>query len=75
MPSAKGVSMKPMVWDDRGNESQLDYTRMMKIVLSHGFNGYVGIEHGTEGREWESIEEIRVNLDQVRRTLANEKKV
>ncbi|WP_075349256.1 TIM barrel protein [Algoriphagus marinus] len=73
MPYAKGVSLKPTVWDDRGNETQLDYTRMMKIVLSHGFNGYVGIEHGTDGREWESIEEIRVNLDTVRRTLANEK--
>jgi len=72
MPYAKGVSLKPTVWDDRGNETQLDYTRMMKIVLSHGFNGYVGIEHGTEGREWESIEEIRVNLNTVRRTLANE---
>lgn len=75
MPYAKGVSLKPTVWDDRGNETQLDYTRMMKIVLSHGFNGYVGIEHGEKEREWESIEEIRVNLDQVRRTLANEKKV
>jgi sugar phosphate isomerase/epimerase len=74
MPYAKGVSLKPTVWDDRGNETQLDYTRMMKIVLSHGFNGYVGIEHGADGREWESIEEIRVNLDQVRRTLTNEKK-
>ncbi|MDG1279021.1 MAG: TIM barrel protein [Algoriphagus sp.] len=74
MPYAKGVSLKPTVWDDRGNETQLDYTRMMKIVLSHSFNGYVGIEHGTDGREWESIEEIRVNLDQVRRTLTNEKK-
>jgi sugar phosphate isomerase/epimerase len=75
MPYAKGVSLKPTVWDDRGNETQLDYTRMMKIVLSHGFNGYVGIEHGTDGREWESIEEIRVNLNTIRRTLTNEKKV
>lgn len=75
MPYAKGVSLKPTVWDDRGNETQLDYSRMMKIVLSHGFNGYVGIEHGTDGREWESIEEIRVNLNTIRRTLTNEKKV
>ena len=74
MPSAKGVSLKPMVWNDQGNETQLDYTRMMKIVLGHGFKGYVGIEHGTEGREWESIKEIRSNLEIVRRTLANEKK-
>jgi len=39
-----------------------------------GFDGYVGIEHDTEGRKWESIEEIRVNLDTIRRTLANERK-
>lgn len=72
MPYAKGVSLKPMVWDDRGNESRLDYERMMKIVLSHGFNGYVGIEHGEPNREWEGIEDIRTNLDTIRRTLANQ---
>ncbi|GAB3232539.1 hypothetical protein GCM10027454_36340 [Algoriphagus aestuariicola] len=71
MPSAKGVSLKPTVWDDHGKEHPLDYERMMKIVMAHNFHGYVGIEHGTEGREWESIEEIRVNLDMIRRTLQN----
>jgi len=71
MPYAKGVSMKPVVWDDSGNEHPLDYERMMKIVLAHDYHGYVGIEHGAEGREWESIKEIWVNLDQIRRTLAN----
>ncbi len=69
MPFAKGVSMKPTVWDDQGKEHPLDYVRMMKVVQAHGFHGYVGIEHGTEGREWESIEDIRVKLDQIRRTL------
>ena len=44
---------------------------MMKIVLAHNYHGYVGIEHGERGREWETIEEVRVNLDQVRRTLEN----
>ncbi|MCS5491394.1 sugar phosphate isomerase/epimerase family protein [Algoriphagus limi] len=72
MPYAKGVSLKPTVWNDQGEEHPLDYTRMMKIVLAHDYHGYVGIEHGAEGREWESIEEIRVNLDMVRRTLENE---
>ncbi len=71
MPSAKGVSLKPTVWDDHGKEHPLDYERMMKIVMAHNFHGYVGIEHGAEGREWESIEEIRVNLDMIRRTLQN----
>lgn len=71
MPKAKGVSLKPKVWDDFGKEHPLDYERMMKIVVGHKFNGYVGIEHGAPDREWESIEEIRVNLDMIRRTLSN----
>lgn len=69
MPRAKGVSLKPTVWDDMGNEHSLDYSKMMKQVLAHDFHGYVGIEHGEDGREWESIEEIRIELEDVRRTL------
>lgn len=70
MPYAKGVSLKPVVWDNNGNTYDLDYERMMNIVLSHGFHGYVGIEHGTRGREWESIVEIRDTLIEVRNSLA-----
>lgn len=71
MKYAKGVSLKPTVWDDYGKEHQLDYERMMKIVVAHGFKGYVGIEHGEKDREWDSIDEIRANLDTIRRTLEN----
>jgi L-ribulose-5-phosphate 3-epimerase len=70
MPKAKGVSLKPVVWDDYGNRHDLDYLRMMKIVLEHGYHGYVGIEHGERGREWESIAEIRDILTEVRGLLA-----
>lgn len=69
MPRAKGVSLKPTVWDDKGNEHPLDYSKMMKLVLAHDFHEYVGIEHGEEGREWESIEEIRKQLEEVRTAL------
>tara|TARA_R110002049_G_scaffold24051_6_gene85477 strand:- start:14147 stop:15088 length:942 start_codon:yes stop_codon:yes gene_type:complete len=69
MPRAKGVSLKPTVWDDQGNEHPLDYPKMMKLVLAHDFHEYVGIEHGEAGREWESIKEIRQELEAVRRTL------
>ncbi|MDR7132321.1 sugar phosphate isomerase/epimerase [Algoriphagus sp. 4150] len=72
MPKAKGVSLKPTVWDDMGNESPLDYSKMMKLVLAHDFHEYVGIEHGEEGREWESIEEIRIELENVRSALSKE---
>lgn len=70
MPQAKGVSLKPKVWDANGNEFPLDYSKMMKLVLAHDFHEYVGIEHGEEGREWESIKEIRTELEKVRDQLA-----
>ncbi len=69
MPRAKGVSLKPTVWDNQGNEHLLDYPKMMKLVLAHDFHEYVGIEHGEEGREWASIKEIKIELEDVRRTL------
>ena len=46
MPFAKGVSVKPMVYDAHGVRSDIDYDRMMRIVLDAGFRGYCGIEHG-----------------------------
>ncbi len=46
MPWAKGVSVKDTVWDDQGRQSQLDFARMLKIVLDAGYHGYCGIEFG-----------------------------
>jgi sugar phosphate isomerase/epimerase len=63
MPMAKGVSLKPTVFDDKGNQFPLDYEKMMQVVLSHGYHGHVGIEHGDKDREWESIVEIREKLE------------
>ncbi len=69
MPLAKGVSLKPVVWDDMGNQFPVDYERMMKIILLHDYHGYVGIEHGEKDREWESIVDIRKTLEKVREEL------
>lgn len=44
MPYAKAVSAKSHVFDDQGNESEIDYLRMMKIVLAAGYHGHLGIE-------------------------------
>jgi len=49
MPFAKGVSAKSNVFDAEGNEANMDYYRIMKIVQAAGFKGYVGVEY--EGRE------------------------
>ena len=69
MPLAKGVSVKPTVWDFKGNQSPLDYPRMMKIVVEAGYHGYCGIEHGASGRELESIREVREQLEKAREQL------
>ena len=72
MPLAKGVSVKPVVWDDKGNNFDLDYERMMRIVLDAGYRGYCGIEHGEKDREWEAIGEVKDKLIAVRDTLTSE---
>ncbi len=71
MPFAKAVSAKSHNFDENGNETKTDYTRMMKIVLSHGYNGYVGIEYeGREKPEMEGIELTKQLLLKVRQQLS-----
>ena len=57
MPFAKGVSAKSHDFDAQGNETEIDYGRMMKIVLDEAhFSGYLGIEfEGDKLREYEGI--------------------
>ncbi|MEM8765421.1 MAG: TIM barrel protein [Bacteroidota bacterium] len=49
MPYAKAVSAKSHDFDGEGNEIHTDYTKMMDIVLSAGYKGFVGVEY--EGKE------------------------
>lgn len=70
MPLAKGVSVKPTVWDFKGNSSPIDLPRMMKIVVDAGYHGYCGIEHGPAGRELEAIRELREQLEAARDQLS-----
>ena len=66
MPLAKGVSVKPRVWDFQGNSSDIDLLKMMKIVVDAGYRGHVGIEHGPEGKELEGVRQLREELEKVR---------
>ncbi len=66
MPYAKGVSAKTHVFDENGNEAEMDYARIMKIVKDAGFKGNVGIEYeGTELSEDEGIKATKALLDKV----------
>jgi len=49
MPFAKGVSAKSYRFDESGQETTIDYGKMLKIVKEAGFTGYIGIEY--EGSE------------------------
>ncbi|QDV70266.1 Xylose isomerase-like TIM barrel [Rosistilla carotiformis] len=56
MPYAKAVSAKAHKFDDQGNEANLDYARLMEIVLATGYDGWVGIEwEGGTPDEYEGI--------------------
>ena len=56
MPYAKGVSAKSHVFDANGNERNIDYDKMMKIVKDAKYKGFVGIEY--EGSELSEIDGI-----------------
>ena len=45
MPTAKAVSAKSYDFDDQGNETKIDFPRMIKIVLEANYHGWVGIEY------------------------------
>jgi L-ribulose-5-phosphate 3-epimerase len=74
MPFAKGVSAKSHAFDAEGNETKSDYRRLMKIVLDHGYHGYVGIEWEGEKPEdeREGVMLTKRLLERVREELSKE---
>lgn len=71
MPYAKGVSAKSYSFDANGNETTIDYRRMVKIVVDAGYHGYLGIEY--EGDKMSDIEGIRATkklLETIRNEMA-----
>jgi L-ribulose-5-phosphate 3-epimerase len=73
MPFAKAVSAKSYDFDEEGNETKIDYPRMMKIVTSAGYNGWVGIEYeGNRLDEYAGIRATRDLLLRIRREMAGQ---
>jgi len=62
MPYAKGVSAKSYDFDTTGRESNLDFSRILKIVTDSGYHGHVGIEY--EGSKLSEPEGIMVSFRQ-----------
>jgi sugar phosphate isomerase/epimerase len=56
MPMAKAVSAKSYNFDENGNDTKIDYKRMLKIVKDAGYTGFIGVEYeGDEKPEEEGI--------------------
>jgi sugar phosphate isomerase/epimerase len=70
MPFAKAVSAKSYDFGAKGDETKIDYRRMMKIVLDAKYRGWVGIEYeGNTLPEPEGIAATKKLLEQVREEM------
>jgi len=73
MPFAKAVSAKTYAFDEAGNETTINYPRMMKIVLDANYHGYVGIEYeGSKHPPREGIKLTKALLERIREDLSTE---
>ncbi len=66
MPFARGVSAKSYDFDEKGNETKIDFNKMLKLVLAAKYNGWVGIEYeGSRLSEPEGIKATKKLLEQI----------
>ena len=63
---AFGVSAKSYDFDEEGNETTLDYNRLIKIVKDAGYKGFVGVEYeGSRLSEKEGIIATKTLLEKI----------
>jgi sugar phosphate isomerase/epimerase len=68
MPYAKGVSGKTHDFDAQGNETQIDYAKMMKIIADSKYSGYIDVEY--EGNILSEDEGIKASIALVKKVIA-----
>ncbi len=70
LPYAQGVSAKSYAFDEEGNETTIDFQRMIDMVHKSGFTGYVGVEYeGSELSEPEGIRATKALLEKCFKNL------
>jgi len=63
---ARGVSAKAGRFDNEGNETRIDFFKMMRIVRDSEYSGFIGIESGSrQFSEMEAIEKTKKLLERV----------
>lgn len=71
LPFAKGVSAKSYAFGADGDETTIDYRRMLKLVVAAGYRGHIGIEYeGKDLPEPEGIKATKQLLETVRAELS-----
>ncbi len=64
MPFAKAVSAKSYDFDEKGNETTIDYEKMIQIVKNGGYKGYIGVEYeGKRLSEYEGVKATKALLE------------
>ena len=67
MPFARGVSGQTRDFDEKGNETRIDFEKMMKIVAASKYNGYVDAEFS--GTRLSPDEGIKANIALLKRVM------
>ena len=67
MPFARGVSGQTRDFDENGNETRIDFDKMMKIVSESGYKGYIDVEYS--GTKLSVDEGIKANLALLKRVI------
>jgi sugar phosphate isomerase/epimerase len=68
MPYAKGVSGKTLEFDAEGNETRVDFAKMMKIISDSKYTGYIDVEY--EGNTLSEDEGIKASIVLVNKVIA-----
>jgi sugar phosphate isomerase/epimerase len=68
MPYAKGVSGKTHDFDADGNETVIDYAKMMQIIADSKYSGYIDVEY--EGMKLNEDEGIKASIALVKKVIA-----
>ena len=70
MPFAKALSAKSFAFDEEGEETTIDFRRMMRIVVEAGYRDFVGIEFEGDGMsEVDGVQATKSLLERVRAEL------
>jgi len=70
LPYAKGVSAKSYAFDSNGNETVIEYPKLLKLVKASNFMGHIGIEYeGENMSEPQGIKATKTLIEKVWKNL------